>query len=137
MFQRSAVPLLFLLMWGIVLAACSVNEEAQVEKVLEARRLGLEKKDITLYMSSISPRYLEKGGDGDQLRREAMEMMRGFDSIEMRIISRQILVSQNRAEAIQSYEIRIYKGGQVSELKGKERIGLEKEGEGWKIVSGL
>ena len=81
--------------------------------------------------------YRGERGDWEHLRRETMGMMAGVDSIQVRIASRRILISRGRGEAVQAYEIRVCRGDQVRELKGQERIGLEKEREGWKIVSGL
>ena len=128
--------LFVLVFWAILLPSC-VGEQAQVEKALEARRLGLEKRDIELYMSSISPRYGGKEGGAGILRQKALEMMDGFDSIRMHISSRQVTVSKLDAEAMQSYEVQVRRGDQVRELKGRERIGLRKEDGSWKIVSGL
>ena len=135
--QRICLSFSVLFLWGILLPSCSVSERDQVEKVLEARRLGLEKKDIELYMSSISPRYGGQAGGASVLRKKASDMMEGFDSIRMQISSRQIAVLGEGAEAIQEYEVQVRKGDQVRELKGKERIGLRKEEGGWKIISGL
>jgi len=135
--KRSLLSLWLLLVWGICLASCSLDEEAQVREALEARRLGLERKDIGLYMSSISPRYGREQGAVERLQRQAMQMMQGCDSIQMHIEDRRILISGDRAEALQAYEIRIRRADQVRVVKGRERIGLEKEAGGWKITSGL
>ena len=99
--------------------------------------MGLESKNINLYMSSISPQYRVGGRDADLLRREAIEMMQGCDSIEMKITGRQVSIQNDRAEAIQNYEIRINRGGRAGTAEGKERIVLVKGAEGWRIVSGL
>jgi hypothetical protein len=131
---RSLIPILI---WGLLLVSCGASEEAQVKATLEARRIGLEKKDIGLYLSSISPRYGVKEGERDRLREEALGMMQAFDSIEMRIEDCRILIKEDRAEALQAYVIRVRKGGQAKEVKGQERIGLAKEARGWKIISGL
>ncbi len=120
-----------------MLASCSRSEQAQVEKVLETRRLGLEKTDIELYMSSISPRYGGQVEGATLLRKKALEMMAGFDAIQMSVSSRQVAITGQSAEALQTYEVKVRKGEQVRELRGKERIGLRKEEGGWKIVSGL
>jgi hypothetical protein len=129
---------LWLLFLGaILLASCSRSEQARIEKVLENRRLGLEMKDIELYMSSISPRYGGQAEGASLLREKALEMMAGFDSIQMSVSSRQVSITDQSAEALQTYEVKVRKGEQVRELRGKEKIGLRKEEGGWKIVSGL
>jgi hypothetical protein len=87
-----------------------MDEEVQVKKVLEARQLGLEKKDIGFYMSAISPCYRGERGNWGHLRRETMEMMAGVDSIQVCIASWRILISRGRGEAVQAYEIR-FAGG--------------------------
>ena len=135
--QRTSLPLLLLFLGAILLASCSRSEQAQVEKVLESRRLGLETKDIELYMSSISPRYGGQAKGASLLREKALEMMAGFDSIQMRVSSRQVSITGQSAEALQTFEVKVRKGEQVRELRGKEKIGLRKEEGGWKIVSGL
>jgi hypothetical protein len=135
--QRRSVWLFLLLGWGIWIASCSGGEESKVNQVLESRRLGMERKDVILYMSSISPQYREGERGADLLRREAMEMMRGCDSIEMKIRDREVSIQGDRAEAIQSYEIRIHRGSRVGSAQGKERIVLVKGADGWRIVSGL
>jgi len=135
--QRTSLPLLLLFLGAILLASCSRSEQAQVEKVLESRRLGLETKDIELYMSSISPRYGGQAKGASLLREKALEMMAGFDSIQMRVSSRQVSITDQSAEALQTFEVKVRKGEQVRELRGKEKIGLRKEEGGWKIVSGL
>ena len=137
MLERSLLSICLVLVCGVWLASCSTDEEARVKKILEARRLGLEKKDIGLYMSSISPRYGKKEGEAELLRQQATAMMQGCDSIQMRIEDCRILVSQDHAEALQAYEIQIRRGAQVRVVKGQEPIGLEKEVGGWKIISGL
>ncbi len=137
MCQRTYLPLLLLFLGAILLASCSRSEQAQVEKVLENRRLGLETKDIELYMSSISPRYGGQAKGASLLREKALEMIAGFDSIQMRLSSRQVSITDQSAEALQTYEVKVRKGEQVRELRGKEKIGLRKEEGGWKIVSGL
>ena len=76
-------------------------------------------------------------GGASVLRKKALDMMQGFDSIRMQISSRQIAFLGEGAEAIQEYEVQVRKGDQARELKGKERIGLRKEEGGWKIISGL
>ena len=129
--------MLLLFLGAILLASCSRSEQAQVEKVLESRRLGLETKDIELYMSSISPRYGGQAKGASLLREKALEMMAGFDSIQMRVSSRQVSITDQSAEALQTFEVKVRKGEQVRELRGKEKIGLRKEEGGWKIVSGL
>jgi hypothetical protein len=135
--QRTYLPLLLLFLGAILLASCSRSEQAQVEKVLENRRLGLETKDIELYMSSISPRYGGEAKGASLLRQKALEMMAGFDSIQMSVSSRQVSITDQSAEALQTYEVKVRKGEQVRELRGKEKIGLRKEEGDWKIVSGL
>jgi hypothetical protein len=128
---------LLLFLGAILLASCSRSEQAEVEKVLENRRLGLETKDIELYMSSISPRYGGQVKGASLLREKALEMMAGFDSIQMSVSSRQVSIRDQSAEALQTYEVKVRKGEQVRELRGKEKIGLRKEEGDWKIVSGL
>ncbi len=135
--RRSSLPFLLLLLWAILAASCSRSEQAQVEEALENRRLGLEKRDIELYMSSISPRYGGQAESANLLRKKALEMMTGFDSIQMNISSRQVSITDQSAEAIQTYEVKVRKGKEVRELRDKEKIGLRKEEGGWKIVSGL
>ena len=137
MYQRIYLPVSLLFLWAILLASCSLSEQAQVKKVLEARRLGLEKKDIELYMSSLSPRYGGQAEGASLLRKKALDMMEGFDSIQMHISSRQVAITDQSAEAFQTYEVQVRKGEQVRDLRGKEKIGLRKEEGGWKIVSGL
>jgi len=134
---RSLLLICLMLVGWIFVCSCSSDEEAKVREVLEARRLGLEKRDIGLYMSAISSRYGKKEGEAERLRQQAMNMMQGCDSIRMRIEDCRILISQDCAEALQAYEIRIRRGGQERVVKGQEKIGLEKEVGGWKIISGL
>ncbi|MDH7499892.1 MAG: hypothetical protein QHH30_05840 [candidate division NC10 bacterium] len=135
--RGALLPLWLLLVWGISWFSCAPSEEAKVREVLEARRLGLEKKDIGLYMASISARYGQEPGAVERLRRQAMQMMQGCDSIQMRVTDRRIWIRGDRAEALQAYEIRIRRAGQVRVVEGRERIGLEREAGGWKITSGL
>jgi hypothetical protein len=138
--QTTYLPFLLLFLGAILLASYVRIEKAQVEKVLENRRLGLETKDIELYMSSVSPRYGGQAKGASLLREKALEMMTGFDSIQMSVSSRQVSITSitdQSAEALQTYEVKVRKGEQVRELRGKEKVGLRKEEGGWKIVSGL
>lgn len=137
MAQRPGFLRIHWIILGLAIASCAMEEEAEVKKALEARRLGLEKKDIQLYMSSISMRYRGRTGDASQVQGQAMAMMNSFDSIEMRIESRKIEMYPERAEALQRFKIRVHKGDQIKDLEGQEKIFLEKEREEWKIVSGL
>lgn len=130
-------PLFLLLVGAMAISSCSPSEESKVKATLEARRLGLEKKDIGIYMSSISFHY--RGGEEARkaVRQQALAMMEAFDSIEMRIKECRIAIDKDRAAAVQDYRIRVRRGDQLKELSGRERIFLMKEGNRWRIVSGL
>lgn len=102
------------------------------------RQQALHHKDISSYLSLISPDYRDKGQDLTAKKNELTANFASLERIEYRSDGYDILIDGNGATVSGTYRLKIVKKGQVLDLEGKESLRLRKEaGGGWLIVGGL
>ena len=133
---RKRWPLFFLLLLIFGCSAGSADREA-VEAVAIKRQQALTTKDITLYLSILSPAYNDKGKNYAAEKKELEENFRSFDRIDYRSLDRHIEVSGDRATISGTYRLTIRNRGNEINLEGVEHLRLAREADGWKIVGGL
>lgn len=108
-----------------------------VEAVAAGRQQALNRKDIALYLSLISPAYNDKNKDFSAEKRELEASFTAFDRIAYRPAGRSIDISGAQATISGTYRLTVTIKGKELELEGEEHIRLAKGTDGWKIIGGL
>jgi ketosteroid isomerase-like protein len=129
-------PTLFFLTFFFLLS-CTVSEENQIIKTLNQREEALRKKDLSLYLSSVSKAYQDKDEDFGRLQNRIEDYFKTFDRIEYACWDRTIRIEGERAVVIQQFNLDVEKGGKKNRYSGREALLFKKEGRGWKILKGL
>ena len=125
------IPLLFAL-------ACGNSQNKEIEKVLTAREEAFETKNTDLYLTLVSPDYIEER-DGETLKLEDVRKnfvtnVSLFDALEITHTDRSIYLNGNQAEVFQITKVKASINDSKSLFKLSEKIGLEKIGDKWLIV---
>jgi hypothetical protein len=113
------------------------TDRLAVEAVAAKRQQALNRKDIALYLSIISPAYNDKGKDYAAKARELEASFRTFDRIEYHSLDRKIEIGGAQATVSGTYRMTVVRRGKELSLEGVERIRLAKGADGWRIVGGL
>lgn len=132
--RRNVPAFLFLL---IILLACQISEEESIHQTLNRREEAFQKKDISLYLSSISKAYQDGDENFDQLQEKIGRYFNTFDQIRYSNWDRTIRVEGDSAWVIQQFSLEVEKQGRGNRYSGKESIFLKKEGKRWRIIKGL
>jgi hypothetical protein len=134
-FGRFAGILLVLLS----LSGCSSSdgEFQAIRQVLAIRSKALNSRDLSGYLSVVSPQYNDKGKDFKQLRESLDKNFREYKKFSYEAENPSISVNGGSAESVSSYRMNVEVKGQVMTLKGVERLKLAKEPEGWKVIAGI
>ena len=130
--NRFFIPVLFFLLW-----ACHASDEEQIRQALNRRGEAFQKKDLSLYLSCISPDYQDKEGDLSRLQKRMEAYFRAFDRIEYGTWDRSIQIEGETATVTQQFNLEVEKGEKKNRYSGKEALFLRKEGKAWKILKGL
>ncbi|MBI1919451.1 MAG: nuclear transport factor 2 family protein [Geobacter sp.] len=131
---------LFAILALLIATACTATndtEQRAIEEVLAKRANALNHRDISLYLSTISPAYHDKEKDFTALKRELESNFRSFSTINYRSWDRKVKITGNRATATGRYDLRLPVKGSPVTLSGQEDIHLIRDAAGWKISSGL
>jgi len=121
-------------------SACGGGPEAQIHKLLDNRSEAMEKRDLNLYMSVISESYEDGAKDYDRMKARAERLFKNLNSIEFGVQHREIRLAsgQDNAIVIQKCVVAFeMPTGDVKKGVGEERLRLRREGEEWKILSGM
>ena len=121
----------------VFLLACQANEKTEIDQVLKQREEAFEKRDLSLYLSAISPSYQDGNEDFDRLKGRIARYFKTFDRITYSSWDRTIEREKGNARVVQQYYIEVERGGKKDRSSGKEALFLRKEGGGWKIIKGL
>ncbi len=119
------------------LCGCGSSPEAQINKVLDKRKQGLEQKDIKLYMSTVSPDYKDGIETYDSIKRRTAGFFSAFDNIELTIEDRSIYLDGNKARVVEKYVLTFGLPSGKKTGKAEQLLTLRKEKDGWKIIKGL
>lgn len=123
----------------LCLIACG-GPEAKISKALDNRAKGLQKMDIGLYMSSISESYVDGGKDYSIMKSRAERLFSGLKRIEFSMSQRSISLTAGQDNAIVTQQCTVVfelSTGDVKSGVGEEKLHLRREGETWKIMSGM
>jgi len=122
----------------LLLTSCSSpSPQQQVEQVLNKRQQALADKDLAAYMALISPRYSERGKTYQDIQKKAEQNFAAFSKIELTSSKRGIYLENQQAVVVQEYVLSYWLPSGRQSVKGKERLVLQQEGDGWKIIKGL
>ncbi len=132
--------LLGILCLSLLLASgCSRSDHDQGEilQIITTRANALNSRDISRYISVVSPQYNDKGKSFAELKENLEKNFRVFEQISYEAETPEISVDGNRARSVAAYRMKILVRGKEMTLNGTERLRLTKEPEGWKIIGGL
>lgn len=137
-----ARPVVAILILTVVLisgcGASSPAEQGAIRLSIQARARALNTHDLPLYLSIISSAYKDdKGRDLARLRDALAISFKTFERISYQAEDQTIKVSGKQAEVAGKYRMKLVIRGREVVLSGKEKMILNKEHEGWKIVAGL
>lgn len=133
--MRRSILLLFIILFSFL--ACQSSEEEKIHRTLVQREEALRKKDLALYLSSISGAYQDKGEDFEQLKARVGKYFELFDRIEYTSWNRSIQIDGGKATVTQEFVLDVEKAGKRKRYSGREVLSLQKEKGGWKIIGGL
>ncbi len=125
-------PLIPLILIVLIISYCTYPED-DIKNLLKKRWVALQTKDINLYSECISPQYPER----EELIRRTEENFKKIDSI--RIISQEpaIYINQDTATVYQEVRLIITIKGKTQDLETREKLILQREGNGWNIIGGI
>jgi len=121
----------------LFLSACGASEEEKVHHTLRQREEAFRKKDLSLYVSCISPSYQDKNEDFSRLKGRIEGYFNVFDRIEYTSWDRSVRIDGEDAQVLQEFNLEVDKGGKRNRYSGKEVLYLRREGKEWKIIRGL
>jgi hypothetical protein len=113
------------------------NDRRDVLKTLAVRAGALNARDISRYISVVSPRYHDKDKDLARLKASLENNFKDYEQIAYEAGTPSITVSGKQAESVCGYRMKIKMRGKEMTLNGTEHLRMTKEPEGWKITSGL
>lgn len=113
------------------------REQAEISTVLATRAAALNSKNITRYLSVISPQYSDKGKGFGQLKESLEKNFRDSVSLAYEAGTPSIVVHGNTAEATGTYRMKVKIHEKEVTLNGTEHLKLAKEPTGWKIIAGI
>ncbi|MBI5787796.1 MAG: nuclear transport factor 2 family protein [Candidatus Schekmanbacteria bacterium] len=119
-------------------AACSGSSPKQeIEEILSKREQALANKDLDLYTSLISANYADKNKTFQEIKLNAERNFAAFGKIEMTSHKRSVYIDNSQAVVVQEYVLSFWLPSGRRSIKDKERLVLQKEEGGWKIIQGL
>jgi len=123
----------------VLLSGCGVQEKDRlaIARIIESRSRALNSRDISLYLSSVSPDYSDKGKDFPRLRESIASNFNNVEKLSYQPVEHTISIHGNRAEVSGTYRMKISARGKELALDGSEHIKLARGPEGWKIIAGL
>lgn len=115
-----------------------LEEEQAIEQAMLQRENALVRRDLSAYMNLVSPRYLHKGVNREELRKIVLKNLQAYSNLEFKSFDRKIHFHGEFATVEQRFNLQAEKiGGKIETFSGPERFELEKTPEGWKFIRGL
>ena len=136
MFARLSGILLVAL---LLASGCSRSdrERSEILQILTTRANALNSRNMSQYISVVSPHYNDKGKNFAQLKGSLEKNFRDFEQLSYEADTPTVTVAGNSAESVGSYHMKVRVRGKEMALNGTERLRLIKEPEGWKIIAGI
>lgn len=124
----------------LLILSCSTHtapETAEIQTLLRIRLQALSARDISPFETIISTSYADKGMGREMKLADIAASFKRWDTITMLTEPPDIRITGNTATSITRYRLRVKKGEKMLELEGEETIRYAREGDTWKIISGL
>lgn len=117
---------------------CSDGPRAEIGRLLDVRAQSLAERNLSGYLSCISTSYNDGGRDYEFVRRSVSGYFSALDGIDVRFAKRRIYPHNGRATVYQDIVMKVNaEGKELKVFRGRERLLLARERDGWKIVGGL
>lgn len=131
--------LIILLATLLLASGCSTTDSSrnEISRILAIRSNALNSKDISTYLSVISPQYNDKGKNFSLLKESLNKNFRDFEHVAYEAEAPAITITGNSAGSSCDYRLKVTVHGREISLKGTEHLKLAKEHEGWKIIAGI
>lgn len=118
--------------------AFRAKEEDLILKTIEDRVRSINQKDLTVFQSVISDSYNMNGKTKEDLVGEMKENFQAYDWIKFEVYEPKInFLGGKNVIVVERFRLSGSYQGKNVEYKEYERLGLTKEGGGWKIIGGL
>jgi hypothetical protein len=130
---------IFLFLLGVMFfdVVCQASDEQRIDHLLRQREEAFLKKDLSLYLSCISPSYQDKEEDFDRIKSRIERYFKMFDRITYSSWDRSIHIEREDAQAVHQFHLEVEREGKKNSFSGKEALTLRKEKGSWKIIRGL
>ncbi len=113
------------------------RERHEILNILSTRANALNSRDVSKYISVVSPHYSDKDKNFLQLKASLEKNFKDFEQLTYVAGTASITVNGNSAETVSSYRMKVRVRGKEMTLNGTEHLRLVKEPEGWKIIAGI
>ncbi len=120
-----------------LVSACGSSPRQQVEQVLSQREQALAGKDLGAYMELVSRQYDDNGKTYQDIQIKTEQNFAAFSKIEISSDKRGVYLEGKQAVVVQEYVLSFWVASERQSIKGKERLVLQEEKDGWKIIKGL
>jgi len=140
MSRKPVSTLLLCLLFCALMTACSsdAQDRADIRRLLDARDAAISNRDLPAYAALLIPNYQDRDQGEFEVVNRMRQLFEQFDRIEMRASDRTIRFDDNdHAQCEQSYLLRVHAEGAWRQITQRERIGLTRTQNGWRISSGL
>ena len=120
-------------------SGCSNQDQDRLKiiETLTTRSNALNSRDISQYISTLSPHYSDKGKTYSQLKESLERNFRDYEQLSYEAAAPTITFNGAGAESINNYRMKVVVRGKEMTLNGTEHLRLAKEPEGWKIIAGI
>jgi hypothetical protein len=113
------------------------KDRSEILQTLTTRANALNSRNISSYISIVSPQYNDKGKDFIQLKESLEKNFRDLEQLSYMADTPSITIDGNHAESVGSYRMKVRVRGKELALNGTERFRMAKEPGGWKIIAGI
>ncbi len=123
----------------LLVPGCSAPEKnhSDIIQALAIRTTALNSRDISGYMSVISPQYNDKGKNSVQLKVSLEKNFKDFEQLSYEAGTPSITVDGTGAESVCIYRMKVRVRGKEMTLNGTEHLKMVNESGGWKIIAGI
>lgn len=128
------------LLAALIISGCVKSKDPELDRINKAlviRQQALNNRDLSLYMTVISPGFKNGNKDYRQLQSELASGFKRYEQLSYRSDPVNVSISGDRAQVEAGYELRVKLAGKETVLHGVEHLTLVREAGEWKIIAGL
>jgi len=121
------------------LVACQqIDQQAAVDRVLEARNIAMSEKNIEAYAQLLDDDYYDKLKFKSDMTDIMQGLFKRFQRIQMHSYNRHIrIIDSEHAQCEQNYTLTVVADATERKLTQREQLELIYTPNGWKIHAGL